>query len=155
MGMCGIKRCFVKGWDSNKLRVKRKRYRIEERGIGCSDLAGSLSRRKGWARAEARDTPSFLMGCNGCGCQWVHWSGGLIDSRHLCSCVQKVPVDRTNIFLLFLSSGRKGGRQGEGRRKREKKTCFLPLFLSTGQGNSVLVLGTPPTPKTHTLVCVC
>lgn len=47
MGMCGIKRCFVKWGDSNELRVKRKRCSIEKRGAGCSDLAGSLSRRKG------------------------------------------------------------------------------------------------------------
>lgn len=29
---CGIKSCFVEGWDTNKLRVKRERRTIQEKG---------------------------------------------------------------------------------------------------------------------------
>ena len=67
--------------------------------------------------------PSFLMG-------WEGWGEMEVDARDFIYEIIYVPaskliVDRTRIFLCFLSARRGGSRQGQGRRE-EKKACFSP-----------------------------
>ena len=56
MGMCGLKRCVWEGLGPEQVTCREGKVEdLEERGRAL--WARSLSTRKGWARAEARDTP--------------------------------------------------------------------------------------------------